>query len=275
MSINLEFGGELTTDGVNFANNSKHYDKFINQYVTFINQYKPDIIAFQEITFRNSYREKTTACCISNEINYYYHEYKQQELAIASKYPILKTIKKKLYCGIEVKINDTSFRIFNVHLNDEPCTHYSLQNIPYNNTPENLTPLNAVILSAIDKLPVLQDIMKYKNENTFILGDFNEPSHLDWNKKAKKHNIVPCVVQWLTSSYLYYNNFKDLTRQKYKCNIKYPMNTCDVLRKENVINPPARIDFIYTNSIVDQIQKVYNIPISISDHLPVFIKIVL
>jgi exonuclease III len=282
MSINLEYGGELTIKGIKYKKNSNYYNKFINQYIKFISKYNPDVIAFQEIAFRNTNNTNntrnthTTAYFISNKLNYYYYESKKKnELAIASKYPIQKIIDKKLYCGIEIKINNKLFRIFNLHLNDEPCTYYSLQNIPYNNTPNNLTPIEASKLSSDDKLPVLKNIMKYSNKNTIIMGDFNEPSHLDWNKKAVKHNIIPCIVKWQSSSYLYYNNFIDIVRQKYKCNVRYPMNTCDVIRNENIINPPTRIDFIYTNTKLKEIQKVYNIPIKISDHLPVFVKIVL
>jgi exonuclease III len=274
ISINLEYGGELTANGIKYAKDSKYYTKFINQYIKFIKKYDPDIIAFQEIAFRNTYTKKTTACNISNGLNYHYYESKKNELAIASKYPIIKTFNKKLYCGVEIKIDGEIFRIFNLHLNDEPCAYYSLHNIPYNNTPTNLTPIKASKLSSVDKLPVLQDIMKHINNNTFILGDFNEPSHLDWNENAVKNNIVPCSVKWQISSYLHNNNFIDIVRKKYKCNIKYPMNTCDVIRKENIINPPVRIDFIYTNSILRKIQAC-NITTHTSDHLPIFVKVVI
>ena len=277
LSINLEFGGELTKNGILYKQNSKYYNTFINQYIKYITKYNPDIIAFQEICFRDVEFVKnnkiTTAYGISKRLNYYYYEsVNNNELAIASRYPIQKIIDTELYCGIEIIYNNKLFKIFNVHLNDEPCTYYSLQNIPYNNTAANLTAKTAAVLSAADKLPVIQDIMKYINNNTIIMGDFNEPSHLDWNEKAVKSNIIPCSVKWYISNYLYKNNFIDIIRQKYKCNIQYPMNTCDVIRKENIINPPARIDFIYTNMII-KIKTAYNIPLSLSDHLPVYVKI--
>ena len=274
LTFNLEYGGELTTYGKKYK---QSYDKFINQYVTSISKFKPDIISFQEILFNNDKLIKnnraTTSYAISNALQYYYYESVNNGLAIASKYPIKKIFDKEYYCGIEIDINNKLFRIFNLHLNHEPCAHFSLQNIPYSNTPKNLTPAEAAKISAKDKLPVLRDILKNSNKNTFIMGDFNETSHLDWNEKAVKHGIVPCEVKWVISSYLSDNNFTDIIRKKYNCNIKYPMNTCDVIRKSNIKNAPARIDFIYTNAKIKHITKACTIPLDLSDHLPVFVKL--
>jgi exonuclease III len=117
--------------------------------------------------------------------------------------------------------------------------------------------------------------MNYINDNSIILGDFNEPSHLDWNDKAFGNKSVPAVVEWKISSFLYNNGFIDLIRFKYNCNIKYPMYTCDILRKETIINPPCRIDFIYTNIKFKELTNVYNIYSYLSDHLPIVAQLLL
>ena len=118
LTFNLEYGGELTTYGKKYK---QSYDKFINQYVTAISKFKPDIISFQEILFNNDKLIKnnraTTSYAISNALQYYYYESINNGLAIASKYPIKKIFDKEYYCGIEIDINNTLFRIFNLHLN--------------------------------------------------------------------------------------------------------------------------------------------------------------
>ena len=78
LSINLEFGGELTKKGILYKQDSKYYDTFINQYIKYITKYNPDTIAFQEISFRDATFLKnnkiTTAYSISKRLKYYYYE---------------------------------------------------------------------------------------------------------------------------------------------------------------------------------------------------------
>lgn len=89
----------------------------------------------------------------------------------------------------------------------------------------------------------------------FLGGDFNEPSHLDWQADTKNmwdHN--GCVVPWDTSVLLYENGFKDSYRVKYRNAVNYPGFTFPAgnaaVKIEKLSWAPDaderdRIDFIY------------------------------
>lgn len=91
--------------------------------------------------------------------------------------------------------------------------------------------------------------------SVFLGGDFNEPSHLDWQDDTKdlwEHN--GCVVPWDTSLLLYENGFKDAYRVKYPDAVKYPGFTFPADNKDSKLEilswaPDSderdRIDFIY------------------------------
>ena len=94
-----------------------------------------------------------------------------------------------------------------------------------------------------------------KGALVFLGGDFNEPSHLDWQADTQdlwEHN--GCVVPWDTSLLLYANGFKDAYRVKYPDAVKcpgftFPADNQDVDVKKLSWAPDAderdRIDFIY------------------------------
>ena len=94
-----------------------------------------------------------------------------------------------------------------------------------------------------------------KGALVFFAGDFNEPSHLDWQKDTKDiRDHRGCIVEWDVSRLLYNNGFKDAYREKYPDAVKYPGFTFPADNKSVDVNqltwaPKAdereRIDFIY------------------------------
>ena len=94
-----------------------------------------------------------------------------------------------------------------------------------------------------------------KGALVFFAGDFNEPSHLDWQKDTKDiRDHHGCVVDWDVSKLLYSNGFKDTYREKYPDAVKYPGFTFPADNRSVDVNqltwaPKAdereRIDFIY------------------------------
>lgn len=86
-------------------------------------------------------------------------------------------------------------------------------------------------------------------------GDFNEPSHLDWQADTKNlwdHNGA--IIRWDCSVLLYEAGLKDVYREKYPNPVKYPGFTFpagnkSAIEKELSWAPEAderdRIDFIY------------------------------
>lgn len=94
-----------------------------------------------------------------------------------------------------------------------------------------------------------------KEHIIIIGGDFNEPSHLDWEENTKDmwdHNGV--VVEWKCSKALYKNGFKDVYRELFPDAVNYPgftfpSDNIDALVSKLTWAPDAdereRIDFIY------------------------------
>lgn len=95
-----------------------------------------------------------------------------------------------------------------------------------------------------------------KAKNIILLGgDFNEPSHLDWQADTRhlwEHNGV--AVNWDCSTLLYTNGFRDAYRVLYPDVIQYPGFTFPSDNKDTPVSKLAwapdaderdRIDFIY------------------------------
>lgn len=94
-----------------------------------------------------------------------------------------------------------------------------------------------------------------KGSLIFYAGDFNEPSHLDWQAETAHlfdHN--GCIVNWSVSSLLYENGFRDAYRVMYPDVVSYPGFTFPANNKD--VDPNAitwvpdvdereRIDFVY------------------------------
>ena len=79
-----------------------------------------------------------------------------------------------------------------------------------------------------------------------IGGDFNEPSHLDWQadtKNIRDHRNV--VIEWDCSALLYSNGFVDAFREKHPNAVDYPGFTFAA------DNPVAEFDRLVWSSDAD------------------------
>ena len=166
--------------------------------------------------------------------------------------------------GCQIVIGKQKIKVFNIHLSDVPNTFYSLYKIPYYDTPKRVSYKRAVDLSYESKQDDIKQILKNSNEKdkVIIVGDFNEPSHLDYE------------VGWKVSKTLYKHNFIDIVRYYYADASKYPLYSCDIERVENKVNIPVRVDMIYIYNVkpkdVKYIYKSY-----LSDHIPILATVVI
>lgn len=104
---------------------------------------------------------------------------------------------------------------------------------------------------------LLEDAGKEIEKGNLIIlgGDFNEPSHLDWQQDTKDmrdHNGL--VINWDCSVLLYEAGFKDVYRETYPDAVTYPGFTFPAGNKDADLNKLVwlpdmderdRIDFIY------------------------------
>ena len=105
---------------------------------------------------------------------------------------------------------------------------------------------------------LLSDALKEQDKIVLIGGDFNEPSHLDWQadtKNIRDHRNV--VIEWDCSALLYSNGFVDAFREKHPNAVDYPGFTfaadnpaaeLDRLVWSPDADDRERIDFIYYRS---------------------------
>ena len=94
-----------------------------------------------------------------------------------------------------------------------------------------------------------------KGALVFLAGDFNEPSHLDWQDDTKNlRDHRGCVVDWDVSLLLYNNGFEDAYREFFPDAVNYPGFTFPADNMHVEVSsltwaPDAdereRIDFIY------------------------------
>lgn len=254
MSYNIENGGLSIYKKTGNMN-------YIKNYIDIITKNDIDIVAFQECKMKNIDVSKIIAKSLSynhqyffDKTNYYKKKYYHQ--SIISKYPIVSANEDNNMCSVNV--NGTIVNIVNVHLDDEPYIPYSLKGIKYTNTPHNISnKSDAVDLSFVTKRDIVQSLMKDKNiidSPTIIMGDFNEPSYLDYK-----------YIKWKTSKYLTKYGFVDIARHMYENASKYTLYTVDLYDKNY---SPERIDIIYGNKYLKPIgfKNIYN---KLSDHIPV------
>ena len=168
-------------------------------------------------------------------------------------------IVDSLYKGVKVKLDSGSHAyIFNVHLSSHPYQPYQLLEIrpKWHKHTNNITFIKteaeaiewakkargAEIAKVLRQVKSIPD----KQAPVFVVGDFNEPSHLDWTDSAAKAGRHPIKVAYPTSTELAKAGFSDSYRKIYPDEMKNPGITWSPAYK--VGDPRThhdRIDFVY------------------------------
>ena len=168
-------------------------------------------------------------------------------------------IVESLYKGVKVKLDSGRHAyIFNVHLSSHPYQPYQLLGIrpKWHKHTNNITFIKseaeavewakkargAEIGKVLRQVKSIHD----KEAPVFVVGDFNEPSHLDWTEAAAKVGRHPIKVKYPTSTEMAKAGFRDSYRTIYPDEIKNPGITWSPAYK--VGDPRThhdRIDFVY------------------------------
>ncbi len=169
-------------------------------------------------------------------------------------------IVESLYKGIKVKMDSGRHAyIFNVHLSSHPYQPYQLLEIrpKWHKHTNNITFIKteaeaiewakkargAEIGKVLRQVKSIPD----KEAPVFVVGDFNEPSHLDWTDAAAKAGRHPIKVAYPTSTGMAKAGFSDSYRTIYPDEMKNPGITWSPAYK--VGDPRThhdRIDFVYS-----------------------------
>ncbi|WP_293753922.1 endonuclease/exonuclease/phosphatase family protein [uncultured Parabacteroides sp.] len=229
LQLNLWYQGGIVPDGV-------------GGIIDIIDQTNPDIIFLCEIR-----KEKNNPFIedLKDELKKrgkaYDGKYIDQTMGILSKYRLTNVISpftleddSRPVCKATLTINGQNLTVYSVHWD---YTHYECYmpreysgttwkkiDAPADNTDSVLT-ANRLSYREEGVAALLKDAQQeIKQGNIVILGgDFNEPSHLDWQadtKDMRNHNGL--VINWDCSAMLHNAGYKDAYRELYPNPVTHP-----------------------------------------------------
>lgn len=165
----------------------------------------------------------SVASAIADALGFYYYDQAQTNAAlwanaIISRYPIGNATPNDL--GVAIQVDGRTIYAFNIHLTDFPYQPYQLLDIEYGDAPFLDTAAEAVAAAEAARGPalalLLEDLQAADGAAaSFIFGDFNEPSHLDWTEAAVAAGLQPLVVPWPTTLVIENQGYADALRAVY------------------------------------------------------------
>lgn len=151
--------------------------------------------------------------------------------------------------GVKLKIDNNRYLwIFNSHLFHMPYQPYQLGNKEYGDFPFISTAEEAIRYARQARFgeteSYIREIASIENEGwpVILTGDFNEPSHLDWTKKAADAGLYPIPVLWPTMVAYTETGLKDAWRVKFPNEVQKPGHTWSSIDSPGEIHD--RIDFV-------------------------------
>ena len=217
----------------------------LSQTAKVIQEAKADVVGLQEIETRKD-PENTEKLAKLLGWNRYGN--------ILTRYEIIEEKRD----GIKVKLpSGQEAYIFNLHLSSNPYQPYQLMGIQpkfkkHKNTPFIKTEAEAIEGAKkarggdIARLFRVIRSLADKKAPVFVVGDFNEPSHLDWTEAAAKSGRHPMKVEFPSSKAFSNAGFTDSYRSIHPDEMKNPGFTWSPIYK---VNDPKthhdRIDFVY------------------------------
>ncbi|MDP1702770.1 MAG: endonuclease/exonuclease/phosphatase family protein [Aestuariivirga sp.] len=194
---------------------------------------------------------------VAAALGYHYHEFEHNTDnhwadAVISRFPFGKETPNGV--GVEIDMNGRKVVAYSMNLDDAPYQPYQLLNIEYGDSPflrtadETIKAASETRGKALALL--LADIKSMTDAGAqFVMGDFNEPSHLDWTEKAAAAGRHPLAVEYPTTKAVEAEGFVDTFR------VAFP----DEMAKPGVTWTPTseptdpedhhdRIDFVFAKA---------------------------
>lgn len=201
----------------------------------------PDVIGFQEISV-----DKLSD--LASKLQYYHHHFPKtsanmsnQDTGILSRFPIVRLLTD----GVVVQVNkNLQVAVFTVHLSPYPYEPYDFRDGVIT------TPEQAIASASLTRLPEIEPVidqieaMQAEGIPVFVTGDFNEPSHFDWNATTAANNLhFEKIVSWPVSNAIVNSGLVDAYRLAFSNAANFPGNTWTPVRTPNEVYD--RIDIIY------------------------------
>jgi exodeoxyribonuclease-3 len=221
---------DLTVMTFNVWGGGANDGKSVDETVAVIKAVNPDVVGLQETRLEPgdctaescAAAGESVAAEIARKLGYHYYDQTKSSVAlwanaVISRYPIGKATSNDL--GVEIDVQGRKIAVFNIHLADFPYQPYQLTNIEYGTAPYLKTEVEAIAAATAARgagVDILErDLKEFGDaEATFVFGDFNEPSHLDWTAEAVAAKLQPLVVRYPTTRRMERLGFVDLFRAK-------------------------------------------------------------
>jgi exodeoxyribonuclease-3 len=233
----------------NIYRGGTHRGQALSQTAKVIQEAKADIVGVQETRSPGGVNAEKLAQLLG-----WNHYVNPRNTVILTRYEIVERKRD----GIKVKLpSGHEAYIFNLHLPSNPYQPYQLLSIRPKSHKHWDTPFIKTESEAIagarkargrENATLLRQIRSLPDKETpvFVVGDFNEPSHLDWTEEAAKSGRHPIKVAYPTSLEMAKAGFADAWRTIYPDEMKKPGFTWSPLAKaDDPKDHHDRIDFVY------------------------------
>lgn len=226
----------------------------LSQTVKVIQAAKADIVGVQETKSPKAVNAEKLAQLLG------WNYYEDHWSCILTRFEIVERfqVDRRKQGGIKVRLPaGQEAYIFNMHLPSNPYQPYQLLGIrpkwhKHWDTPFIKTEAEAITAArkarGRDLSILLQKIRTLPDQQTpiFVVGDFNEPSHLDWTPRAAQSGRHPIRVKYPTSLAMAKAGFADAWRTVYPDEMKKPGYTwTPAMQAEDPKTHHDRIDFVY------------------------------
>jgi len=198
---------------------------------------KADIIGVQE--------RRGTTPALAQALGYNYALMAESEsTSILSRYPIVATFAD----GVTVQLSPNQFaHVFNVHFSPRRYQPYDIHDGLVTSESQAIKAAIEARWEQFSKVRQQISPLLSRGEPVFLLGDFNEPSHLDWTPAAAEASLCAMKVQWPVSTALFELGMIDAYRTIHPDPVTHPGHTWtpypQYKRDEDTVHD--RIDFIY------------------------------
>ena len=175
-----------------------------------------------------------------------------------TRYEIVEHVKgmgKRPWDGIKVKLPSGQHAyVFNAHLPNPPNQAYQLMGLKggYRSYPKIDTEEEAIAGAKKTRGKYIERLLKLiksfadQEAPIFVVGDFNEPSHLDWTEAAAKAGHHPMKVEFPTSLMMAEAGFTDSYRKVHPDEVAKPgLTWSPVHAPDHPDHHHMRIDYVY------------------------------
>jgi exonuclease III len=222
----------------------------LSQSAKVIEAAKADIVGLQETAGKDRVKRPDKSPELAKLLGW--HQFFQgRGNAVISRYPIMASTPSK--AGVQLQLpQGKRVWVFNVHLAPRPYQPHQLKKIVRKDTPFLSTADEAIAGARQTRGPeidrVLAEIKAVAGDRTpiFVVGDFNEPSPLDWTPAVAEAKRIPLAVEWPTAGRLTEAGLVDAFRHFHPDPLKHPGYTWTSIKAEDdPQDHPDRIDYLY------------------------------